>query len=129
MHHIYKAVSLVDIHRIIDYCQNHTIQKGGLFEVYPDPNGSIFMVIVNSSSDDGPSNMFRPLGGFYCNHAGLGVISIEEENPYHDDNTAPKRNIKAIKQVIDILLAEGFPGTEIRFNDLPGLCESSADGE
>jgi hypothetical protein len=49
------------------------------------------------------------------------VISIEDEDPHFDGAGSRKRHVKAIKQVIDILLQEGFPGTQIQFNDLPAL--------
>jgi hypothetical protein len=49
------------------------------------------------------------------------VISIEEEDPHFDGVQSRKRHVTAIKQVIDILLKEGYPGTHIRFNELPAL--------
>lgn len=121
MHAVYKAVSFEDVQRVIAYCQDHTIQNGGLFEVYPGEGPHMVMMIVNSNSGEGPTNTFRPLGAFYCNFIAPGVISIEEEDPHFDGAESRKRHVKAIKQVIDILLDKGYPGARISFNDLPAL--------
>ncbi len=121
MHTVYRAVPFEDVQRILDYCRNHTVKNGGLFEVYPSTDTDLEMVLVNSCSDDAPANERRPLGAFYCNYSGPGVISIEEEDPYFDGAEAGRRHVAAIKQVIDILLKHGYPGTEIEFNDLPAL--------
>ena len=59
---------------------------------------------------------FRPLGGFYCNYMGQGVISIEDEDPNFDGAESRKRHVAAIKQAIDIILEKGFPGTTLTFN-------------
>ena len=72
------------------------------------------MIVVNSSSPD--DEKFHPLGGFYCNYLGPGVISIEEEDPNFDGAESRKRHVRAIKQVIDIILKNGFPGTKLTFN-------------
>ena len=48
------------------------------------------------------------------------MISIEED-PQYDGEPTRHRYVEAIKQVIDILLEHGYPGTEIKFNDLPAL--------
>ena len=95
--------------------------KSGLFEVYPDSGGSLFMVIVNSCSEFDSKRRPHPLGAFYCNYAGSGVITIEEEDPHFDGVESRRRHVTAIKQVIDVLLAEGFPGVQISFNELPAL--------
>ena len=121
MHSVYRATSLKDVIRIVDYCRNHTVKNGGLFEVYPDPEKNLFMIIVNSCSESDTKNRLRPLGAFYCNYAGPGLITIEEEDPYFDGSEYRKRHVSAIKQVIDILLKKGFPGTHISFNDMPTL--------
>ena len=121
MHSVYRTAPLEDVLRIIDYCRNHTVKSGGLFEVYPDPTESLFMVIVNSCSESDLKVQFRPLGAFYCNYSGPGVITIEEEDPHFDGAESRRRHITAIKQVIDILLKRGFPGTCISFNDMPAL--------
>ena len=121
MHSVYRTAPLDDVFRIVDYCRNYTVKNGGLFEVYPDPGGNLFMIIVNSCSESDSMDRFRPLGAFYCNYVGPGVITIEEEDPNFDGAESHKRHVVAIKQVIDILLKEGFPGTKIGFNDLPAL--------
>ena len=100
---IYKALSPEDVERIIAYCQNHTIQNGGLFEVYPGPDDSMKLVVVNSRPEDELLDKFRPLGAFYCNYLGPGIISLEEEDPHHEGMPSAKHHIKAIKQVIDNL--------------------------
>ncbi len=121
MHAVYKAVPFEDTVRIIHYCQEHTVKNGGLFEVYPGPDGGLTMIIVNSASEEESLDRFRPLGAFYLNYVAPGVISIEEEDPHFDGAESRKRHVKAIKQVIDILIQEGYPGTKIAFNDLPAL--------
>ena len=121
MHSIYCTAPLEDILRIVDYCRSHTVKNGGLFEVYPDTNENLFMIIVNSCSESDLKVQFRPLGAFYCNYSGPGVITIEEEDPHFDGAESRKRHVTAIKQVIDILLKRGFPGTYISFNDMPAL--------
>ena len=120
MHNVYRTASLENVIRIVEYCRNHTVKNGGLFEVYPDPDENLFMIIVNSCSESN-SKHFRPLGAFYCNYAGPGVITIEEEDSHFDGAKSRKRHVIAIKQVIDILLKKGFPGTHISFNDMPAL--------
>lgn len=121
MHAVCKAVSFEDVQRVIEYCQRHTVSNGGLFEVYPGPDPAMAMIIVNSCSREGPVDSLRPLGAFYCNFVAPGVISIEEEDPHLDGADSRKQYVKAIKQVIDIILEKGYPGTRISFNDLPAL--------
>ncbi len=119
MHAVYKAVPLEDINRIVDHCRDHMKNNGGLFEVYPGQEDNMAMVIVNACS--GEYSMLRPVGAFYCNFVGPGVISIEEEDPHFDGAESRKRHVQAIKQVIDILLKDGYPGNTISFKDLPAL--------
>jgi len=121
MHVIYKTVAPGEVDRIIAYCSHHNVKNGGLFEVYPGADGGLVMVIVNSCSESGPQGKLRPLGAFYLNYSGPGVISIEEEDPHFDGAESRKRHVTAIKQVIDILLKAGFPGNTIAFQDLPAL--------
>ena len=121
MHSVYRTVPLEDVFRIVDYCRNYTVKNGGLFEVYPDPDENLFMIVVNSCSELDSMRQLRPLGAFYCNYVGPGVITIEEEDPHFDGAKSRKRHVTAIKQVIDILLKDGFPDTQIGFNDLPAL--------
>ena len=121
MHSVYRTTSLEDVFRIVDFCSIYNVKNGGLFEVYPDPAGNLFMIIVNSCHESDSKRRPHPLGAFYCNYAGPGVITIEEEDPHFDGVESRRRHVTAIKQVIDILLAEGFPGVEISFNELPAL--------
>ena len=121
MHSVYRTVSFEDVIRIVDYCRNNTVKNGGLFEVYPDSDENLFMIIVNSCSELEAKRQFRPLGSFYCNYSGPGVITIEEEDPYFDGAKSRKRHVAAVKQVIDILVEQGFPGTHISFNDMVAL--------
>ena len=121
MHSVYRTESPEDVFRIVDFCSSNTVKNGGLFEVYPDPGGSLFMVIVNACSKLDSKYRPHPLGAFYCNYAGPGVITIEEEDPHFDGVESRGRHVTAIKQVIDVLLAEGFPGVQISFNELPAL--------
>ena len=121
MHSVYRTVPLEDVFRIVDYCRNYTVKNGGLFEVYPDPDENLFMIVVNSCSELDSMRQLRPLGAFYCNYVGPGVITIEEEDPHFDGAKSRKRHVTAIKQVIDILLKDGFPDTQIGFNDPPAL--------
>ena len=121
MHSVYRTVSPEDVFRIVDFCSRNNVKNGGLFEVYPDSGGSLFMVIVNTCSELDSKHRPHPLGAFYCNYAGPGVITIEEEDPHFDGVESRRRHVTAIKQVIDVLLAEGFPGVQISFNELPAL--------
>ena len=124
MHQDYKDVSIEDMQRILAYCRHHSVKAGGLFEVYTTPGTDIHMVIVNSCSENGPLEQFRPLGAFYLNYTRLGAITIEVEDPHFDGMESRKRHVAAIRQVIDLLIEHAFPGTEISFNDLPGLAGS-----
>jgi hypothetical protein len=105
LHTVYKALAPEDVELIIAYCQDHTIQKGGLFEVYPDPDGSVTTVVVSSRQENEPLESFRPVGAFFCNYLGLGIISLEEEDPHYDGMASAKNHIKAIKQTIDTLIS------------------------
>ena len=93
MHVIYKTVAPGEVDRIIAYCSHHNVKNGGLFEVYPGADGGLVMVIVNSCSESGPQGKLRPLGAFYLNYSGPGVISIEEEDPHFDGAESRKRVI------------------------------------
>ena len=115
MHAVYKAVPVKEVQRIIDYCRDHMKNNGGLFEVYPGPEENMALMIVNAPSGESDLNVLRPVGSFYCNFIGPGVISIEEEDPHFDGVDSRKRHVQAIKQVIDILLKEGYPGKQISF--------------
>jgi hypothetical protein len=111
LHILYKALSPEDIELIIAYCQDHTIQNDGLFEVYPDPDGSVTTVVVNSRQESEPLENFRPVGAFFCNYLGPGIISLEGEDPHYDGMASAKNHIKAIKQNIDTLISTIRDGT------------------
>ena len=123
MHSVYRTVSFENVIRIVDYCRSNTVKNGGLFEVYPDSDENLFMIIVNSCSelDSDSGYQLRPLGAFYCNYAGPGIITIEEEDLHFDGTESRVRHVTAIKQVIDILIKKGFPNVHISFNDMPAL--------
>ena len=123
MHAVYKAVSLEDVQRVINFCREHAKHNSDLFEVYPGPENNMAMMIVNACSGEESMDALRPIGAFYCNFAGPGVISIEEEDPHFDGAHSRSRHVQAIKQVIDILLKEGYPGNKISFNELPALTD------
>lgn len=114
MHTKYKEISFQEMQRVVGYCKNNSAQNGGLFEVYSMPGEDMHMIVINSSSPDG--ERFRPLGGFYCNYMGQGVISIEDEDPNFDGAESRKRHVAAVKQAIDIILEKGFPGTTLTFD-------------
>ena len=105
MHTVYKTLPPEDVEHIIAYCQDHTIQNDGLYEVYPDPEGLVTTIVVNSHQENEPLEKFRPLGAFYCNYLGPGIISLEEEDPNYDGMPSNKNHIKAIKQTIDTLIS------------------------
>ena len=112
MHIVYKALAPKNIQRIITYCKNHSVQKGGVFEVYPEPDGLMTLVVVNANSDEEPLEKFNPLGTFYCNYLGPGIISLEEEDPHYDGMASAKNHIKAIKQTIDTLISTTRRGAD-----------------
>ncbi len=121
MHTLHREVPFDDAVRILDYCRRNSLKSGGLFEVYSTPGQDTHMVIVNSCPEEGTSDLFRPLGAFYINYLHPGSLTIENEDPEHDGMASTKRHVAAIQQVIDILIDEGHPGVEIRFNDLTAL--------
>jgi len=124
MHNVYREVSVQDAQRILDYCRHHTIQAGGLFEVFSTPGQDIHMIIVNSCPEDEPIDQFRPLGAFYINYLKPGTLSIEEDDPHFDGAPARKYHVAAIRQVIDLLLQYGYPGYQLSYNDLPAIPRS-----
>lgn len=126
VHNIYKEIPVEDAHRILDYCRRHSIQSGGLFEVFSTPGEDVHMVIVNSCPEDGPPDRFRPLGAFYLNYLKPGTISIEEDDPHFDGAPQRKYHVAAIRQAIDLLIRYARPGYTLSFNDLPPI--PSSDG-
>lgn len=118
MHTVYKAISPEEMQRVIDYCKQHTLKTGGPFEIYPGERDSQVMVIVNSHQGNEPLEKFKPLGSFYCNYMGEGIISVDEEESDYDAMPSAKEHIKAIKQVIDILIEKAYPGAKLKFLSL-----------
>ena len=109
---IYKTASPQDMQRIITHCRKHSVKNGGPFEVYPGPEDDTHMVIVNPCPDGGSPDTSQPLGAFYCNYNGPGVISIEEieeEDPHSADAKTRQQRLEALKQVIDQLLTGEEP--------------------
>ena len=97
------------------YCKQHTSKMGGPFEIYSGANDSQIIVIVNSHRENEPLEKFKPVGSFYCNYMGEGVISLDDEEPDYDSMPSAKEQIKAIKQVIDILIEKAYPGAKLKF--------------
>ena len=101
--------------RVLSYCKENTRKKGGPFEIYSGGNDSHIMVIINSHHENEPLEKFKPLGSFYCNYMGEGIISLDEEESHYDAMPSAKKHIKAIKQVIDILIEQAYPGAQLKF--------------
>ena len=110
MHTVYKAISPEEMDRILAYCKEHT-----LFEIYPGDEGSQQTVIVNSRQENEPLENFKPLGAFYCNDLGEGIISIDQEESDYDAIPSAKKHVAYIKQVINILIEKAQPGAKLQF--------------
>ena len=88
LHTVYKAISPEEMDRILAYCKEHT-----LFEIYPGEEGSQQTVIVNSRQENEPLKNFKPLGAFYCNYLGEGIIFFSpESSSNHIFVSTPKSN-------------------------------------
>lgn len=110
MHTIYKAISPKEMNRILAFCKHHA-----LFEIYPGDEGSQKTVIVNSHQENEPLKNFKPLGTFYCNYLGEGIISFDQEESDYDAMPSAEKHVMAIKQVIDILIEKAHPGAQLKF--------------
>lgn len=129
MHVVYKAISEKDVQRILDICRNHSIARGGPFELYPADNQGD-LVIVNAKNPDGSKDNLRPLGSFYCNYLGPGIISLDERDPDHDSVSGSALHTQAVKQVIDSLLGEDPLAAAMDYWALlPDQNSSGSDGE
>ena len=115
LHTVYKAISPEEMERVVAYCKENTRKKGGPFEIYPGENDSQIMVLVNSHHESEPMVKFKPLGAFYCNYIGEGIISFDQAEADYDTTPSVKEHIKAIKQVIDILIEKAYPGAQLKF--------------
>ena len=104
--------------RVLSYCKENTRKKGGPFEIYPDEINSQIMVIVNSSHEKESIEKLKPLGSFYCNYIGEGIISFDQAEADYDVTPSAKEHIKAVKKVIDILIEKAYPGAKLKFPSL-----------
>jgi hypothetical protein len=110
LHTVYKAISSEEMGRVLAYCKQHA-----LFEIYPGEEGSQKTVIVNSHQENEPLENFKPLGAFYCNYLGEGIISLDQEESNYDAMPSAQKHVEAIKQVIDILIEKAHPGAQLQF--------------
>ena len=104
--------------RVLSYCKENTHKKGGPFEIYPGEINSQIMVLVNSNHEKKSIEKLKPLGSFYCNYMGEGIISFDQAEADYDAIPSAKEHIKAIKQVIDILIEKAYPGVPLKFPSL-----------
>ena len=103
------------MNRVLNYCKQHTIKNKGPFEIYIGEEVSKIMVIVNSSLKNEPLEKFKPLGAFYCNYLGEGIISLDQKETGYDAMPSVKKHEQLIKQVVDILIDKAYPGAELHF--------------
>ena len=118
LHTVYKAILQEEMERVLSYCKENNRKKGGPFEIYPGEINSQIMVLVNSNYGEESIEKLKPLGSFYCNYIGEGIISFDQAEADYDIIPSAKEHIKAIKQVIDILIEKAYPGAHLKF---PGL--------
>ena len=118
LHTVYKAISREEMERVLSYCKENTRKKGGPFEIYPGEINSQIMVVINSHHESEPMVKFKPLGSFYCNYIGEGIISFDQAEADYDVIPSAKEHIKAVKQVIDILIEKAYPGAHLSFPEL-----------
>ena len=118
LHTVYKAISPEEMERVLSYCKENTCKRGGPFEIYPDESNSQIMVIVNSNHEKESIGKIKPLGVFYCNYIGEGIISFDQAEADYDVIPSAKEHIKAVKQVIDILIEKAYPGAHLSFPEL-----------
>ena len=118
LHTVYKAISREEMERVLSYCKENTLKKGGPFEIYPGEINSQIMVLVNSNHEKKSIEKLKPLGSFYCNYMGEGIISFDQAEDDYDAIPSAKEHIKAIKQVIDILIEKAYPGVPLKFPSL-----------
>ena len=118
LHTVYKAISPEEMERVLSYCKENTRKKGGPFEIYLGEINSQIMVLINSSHEKESIEKLKPIGSFYCNYMGEGIISLDEKEADYDSMPSAKEHIKAIKQVIDILIEKAYPGAQLNFPEL-----------
>jgi hypothetical protein len=110
LHTVYKAISPEEMDRILAYCKQHAF-----FEIYPGEEGSQKMVIISSGKENEPLENFKPLGSFYCNYLGEGIISLDQEESDFDAMPSAQKHVASIKQVIDILIEKAHSGVQLQF--------------
>jgi hypothetical protein len=115
LHTVYKAISPKEMDRVLNYCRHHTLKNKGPFEIFRGGEDSQIMVIVNSRQENEPLENFKPLGAFYCNYLGEGIISMDQQESDYDAMPSAKKHVEAIKQVVDILIEKAHPGAELQF--------------
>jgi len=120
MQAVYRALDPQEIPRILECCRRHSARSGGPFEVYPGPGGDMHMVIVNSRDGDGSLDALCPVGVFYLNYSGPGVISIEEEDPHYDGMPSRKNHVAALKEIIDRLIRYD-PSNDLEKFEIPPM--------
>ena len=118
LHTIYKAISSEEMERVLSYCKENNRKKGGPFEIYPGEINSQIMVLVNSNYGEESIEKLKPLGSFYCNYMGEGIISFDQAEADYDVIPSAKEHIKAVKKVIDILIEKAYPGAHLKFPSL-----------
>ena len=115
LHTVYKAISLEEMERILVYCKQHTLKNKGPFEIYSGAQDLQIMVIVNSGQENEPLEKFKPIGAFYCNYMGEGIISLDQEETNYDAMPSAHKHVQVIKQVVDILIEKAYPGAQLQF--------------
>ena len=115
LHTVYKAISLEEMDRILTYCKQHTFKNKGPFEIYSGTEDLQIMVIVNSVQENEPLEKFKPIGTFYCNYMGEGIISLDQEETNYDAVPSAQKHVQVIKQVVDILIEKAYPGAQLEF--------------
>lgn len=118
LHTVYKAISPEEMERVLSYCKENTRKKGGPFEIYPNESNTQIMVIVNSNHEKESIEKFKPIGSFYCNYMGEGILSLDQAEADYDSMPSAKEHIKVIKKVIDILIERAYPGAQLNFPTL-----------
>jgi len=118
LHTVYKAISPEEMERVLSYCKENTRKKGGPFEIYLGEINSQIMVLINSSHEKESIEKLKPIGSFYCNYMGEGIISFDQAEADYDVIPSAKEHIKAVKQVIDILIEKAYPGIHLNFPSL-----------
>jgi len=101
--------------RILVYCKQHTLKNKGPFEIYSGAQDLQIMVIVNSGQENEPLEKFKPIGAFYCNYMGEGIISLDQEETNYDAMPSAKKHVQVIKQVVDILIEQAYPEAQLQF--------------